>query len=1837
MGLGMPIPDLSNKPGPGRPGYPTGAFEFKLQIEGTGAFTFTGSKAGGSQNFSIDWGDGTSASGLTGTSHTHTYSTAGPHVLMINNEEDSGPINVFQITAGETLVTKVLNWGTTAWNNLTAAFSGCTNLTTLEDSALITDSNGDLYDCFNGCTGLTTVNGKKWNLSAGARIGRWFNGCTNVELLDLTGVSLNLIEASDDAFQSAGSATTNGCEFKLSGITLTQPSSLSHDDWFRSTKIKPTSTFANITWPSNYFNGLNWFYEAVVTGANSTLNCSGWSTFDGTLSGWFSRLNNVGGGLTPSNTNLKVDLTNFSGKTASINGLVSFSAISGLIGLSTWGSTDFTPIDFSMAFYAARVFAMDANDNFSNTFISSCNVSGISNFYRQTGNDYNGTLVYGAAPNLTNLDCSSVASFARLFEGAKLTSNPDFNSITYPSTAVSFNSAFSEIRFQTYSGSHIDFSSATLKISDLGSAFRGYGTSVVEKLTFGNNVDFSQLTSFSQTFYNFGRGVGGTEITLPTNADYGALTNVSNMFFNTNFPYTIPALNTCQVNYFIRNLYSSRQSLGSGGAFTINMPGMSITEAPSLVRSTLDDLTALGYNITLGATDATLPFAYASYAVDPTGITTISPTTTPPAGSVFTATNSLSINSSTGVITINSFRGGSTIRCTYPDGCYNEVVMLIQVPFVMRTVIPGLVGSTTYLDMEVKPQMSAGECFVDWGDSNSETLTGNTTHTYAAAGTYDIKIFDSPNGSKFENFSGYFPVYTGINSATYGSTYDIDIIQWGEIQWKNPSTSGQGWFALNQNQKSYIELAAASNDAPDLSQATSLRKMFGTSGGGAGQSDIARFTDPNDSMRSWNTSTITDMSEMWKAKLTDSSLSLDLSQWNVSNVETFASMFDAGSANQQSSIGALNISGWNSQSATNMNRMFYRTSATSITGLGDLNTSLVTTMSQMFNNCPSGVVGQASETLATKMVSGILRWDVNNVVNFNNMFQDADQLSDTSFPTNWNITSDASKTVSMSTMFGGTPAGLTNTTNLDAFATKTISETWYGGTSYTAWNMSRVSSLSQFAYASGGAPIARNYNIASWQISSALTNMFYMFGGKNGGNGSIWQQDVGHWNVSGLDDGPSKVSYWLSARNGSNPPNIGRTIYDSILDVTDGWGSQTGTAGFPTNINWQNGTSKFTGNNVAIGTATVNGTSTNLIAGGSPFSSSMVGGIVTLTSGTNSGQQAKITTFNSASSVTISRAINLQAEQNTFTVDTTDAAKGRFALSDPDGPAWIITDGGKEVPFDPLKLQVRVPANSSLAFSFAKITSPSNVNATLKWGDGQESTINTVNSIPTHTYTNNTGSDVDYELELNQGSDSVYCTGFRFDDNLDATSRAAVRNLTQWGDTSWVSMASAFKTCSNFDITATDGPVITSSTSFTHTFGSCTSLVNSNGSMGNWDVSQLTGMYATFDNCTSFNVDISKWDTSSLGNLYLAFLGATSFNQDLSTKYITAGNSPTGSAYWAWKTNNVSNAASVFKNATSFNCGSNANGLSNWNTSNITTMQEMFENSAYNKPLNTNLVPAASSYSGSDYVAWDVDNVVDFREMFRDNTSFNQDIGKWKFKSTGTIAFNYMLKGATAFAQDISTKTITAGNSPYGTQYTAWDVSRANSLTRVIAGTNVNVLLNWSVGQWSTYALHSWGGASAAGGLSVANYTDQIVKWANDVNAAGKTPTGIYAVVNSDGATVPNYDSTRTYGSGFANAGRARSYLSLDVTVSGSGDSSINGVYYYDYANSKWVRENDANIQIAWNGDESVWEISVEGEATNSGSGGSQAGGPTSVTSWSGGITVADSSAGWTFNGTVTT
>ena len=153
--------------------------------------------------------------------------------------------------------------------------------------------------------------------------------------------------------------------------------------------------------------------------------------------------------------------------------------------------------------------------------------------------------------------------------------------------------------------------------------------------------------------------------------------------------------------------------------------------------------------------------------------------------------------------------------------------------------------------------------------------------------------------------------------------------------------------------------------------------------------------------------------------------------------------------------------------------------------------------------------------------------------------------------------------------------------------------------------------------------------------------------------------------------------------------------------------------------------------------------------------------------------------------------------------------------------------------------------------------------------------------------------------------------------------------------------------------------------------------------------------------------------------------------------------------------------------------------------------------------------------------------------------------------------------------------------------------------------------------------------------MSTANYTDTIVGWAQFVK--NQTPEGPLGV-NLGGQNGRTFDTTRN-ASGFtpATAGRARSFLALDVTVSG-GSSAVNGVYYYDFANDKWVSETDANATIEWNSGESSWDLSYEGSVEYTGSGGTENLGPESSTSWSGGITVVDSSKGWSITSdTITT
>ena len=54
-----------------------------------------------------------------------------------------------------------------------------------------------------------------------------------------------------------------------------------------------------------------------------------------------------------------------------------------------------------------------------------------------------------------------------------------------------------------------------------------------------------------------------------------------------------------------------------------------------------------------------------------------------------------------------------------------------------------------------------------------------------------------------------------------------------------------------------------------------------------------------------------------------------------------------------------------------------------------------------------------------------------------------------------------------------------------------------------------------------------------------------------------------------------------------------------------------------------------------------------------------------------------------------------------------------------------------------------------------------------------------------------------------------------------------------------------------------------------------------NQPLNNWNVSNVTDMYAMFLKAMSFNQPLNKWDVSNVTNMWSMFYGAISFNQPL--------------------------------------------------------------------------------------------------------------------------------------------------------------------------------------------------------------------------------------------------------------------------------------------------------------------------------------------------------------------
>lgn len=212
----------------------------------------------------------------------------------------------------------------------------------------------------------------------------------------------------------------------------------------------------------------------------------------------------------------------------------------------------------------------------------------------------------------------------------------------------------------------------------------------------------------------------------------------------------------------------------------------------------------------------------------------------------------------------------------------------------------------------------------------------------------------------------------------------------------------------------------------------------------------------------------------------------------------------------------------------------------------------------------------------------------------------------------------------------------------------------------------------------------------------------------------------------------------------------------------------------------------------------------------------------------------------------------------------------------------------------------------------------------------------------------------------------------------------------------------------------------------------------------------------------------------------------------------------------------------AFRNCSSFNSSS----VTSWDTSNVTSMRDMFNNAeAFNQNISS----------------WDVANVTDMQGMFRDTIAFNQDISSWDVFNVANMSF--MFYNADGFNQSLSawdTSSVTtmdymfysAGS--FNQDITAWDTSNVTSMRYMFQATSLNkdmgaLKINSCVDMTSIFEFAP---------MSTENYSRTLIGFANSHyagNAQNNVPLGA--------GTITYNNTVYTTGNQFNDAVSARNYL----------------------------------------------------------------------------------------------
>lgn len=163
------------------------------------------------------------------------------------------------------------------------------------------------------------------------------------------------------------------------------------------------------------------------------------------------------------------------------------------------------------------------------------------------------------------------------------------------------------------------------------------------------------------------------------------------------------------------------------------------------------------------------------------------------------------------------------------------------------------------------------------------------------------------------------------------------------------------------------------------------------------------------------------------------------------------------------------------------------------------------------------------------------------------------------------------------------------------------------------------------------------------------------------------------------------------------------------------------------------------------------------------------------------------------------------------------------------------------------------------------------------------------------------------------------------------------------------------------------------------------------------DATNLTTMYYMFAGCDGLTeLDLSSWDTSNVKSMqrtfydcgYLSNLNVNFNTSSVTTMQYVFSMLPrlTSIDLSGWDTSKVWDMRYMFYESSKLNA---INGITNWNTSAVTTTAQMFAYCGSNLSLNLS--------------GWSVSKVTDFNHMFYYSGLISVNISNWRFKDSANV------------------------------------------------------------------------------------------------------------------------------------------------------------------------------------------------------------------------------------------